>query len=70
MKNLHMVTVTLVLVGALNWGLVAFNINLVTMLLGAWPQLVMLVYVLIGASAVYEIATHKATCKLCGGKGK
>lgn len=66
---LHMAAYTLVIVGALNWGLVgAFNVNLVSMLLGAWPQLVGLVYVLVGLSAVYEVVTHKGNCKVCGGK--
>lgn len=69
MKELHMVTFTLVLVGALNWGLVGlFNFNLVTMLLGSMPAVEKLVYVLIGACAVYEVAIHKGTCKLCSGK--
>jgi len=69
MKMLHMAAYTLVIVGALNWGLVgAFNVNLVSMLLGAWPQLVGLVYVLVGLSAVYEVVTHKGNCKVCGGK--
>jgi len=68
MKNLHMVTVTLVLVGALNWGLVALGFNLVTLLLGEGSMLTNLVYILIGVSAVYEIAIHKGSCKLCGKK--
>ncbi|MBP9719122.1 MAG: DUF378 domain-containing protein [Candidatus Levybacteria bacterium] len=69
MKNVHMVTITLVLVGALNWGLLGlFNFNLVTALLGAWPAVVSLVYVLIGLSAVYEAVNHKGLCKLCGKK--
>lgn len=69
MKNLHMVAYVLVLVGALNWGLVGlFGVNLVTMLLGEGTMLTSLVYVLVGLSAVYEIATHKGNCKLCGKK--
>ena len=46
---------SLVLVGALNWGLVgAFNWNLVEALLGRWATLVRLVYVLVGLSALYR----------------
>ncbi|MCR4278512.1 MAG: DUF378 domain-containing protein, partial [bacterium] len=55
MKNdtLHKVSHVLVLVGALNWGLVgAFNLNLVDLVLGSWPGLVRAVYVLVGLSAV------------------
>lgn len=70
-KLLHMVTFTLVFVGALNWGLVGlFDFNLVNMLLGSLTGLETLVYVLVGASAVYEIATHAGHCTFCGVKKK
>lgn len=65
MKSLHMVTFILLVVGGLNWGLTAFNYNLVQMLLGSWPMLEKAVYLLVGLSAVYEIATHKKNCKEC-----
>lgn len=66
MKVLHMVTYLLVVVGALNWGLVAlFNFNLVTSLFGSMPMLEKWVYVLVGASAVVELVTHKKNCSLC-----
>lgn len=67
MKSLHKIAYVLVLIGALNWGLVAFNFNLVETLLGSWPSVVMLVYVLVGLSAVYEAVTHKSNCKNCVG---
>lgn len=67
----HMVAFTLVIVGALNWGLVGlFDFNLVNTLLGAMPALESLVYVLVGASAVYILATHKNDCLYCSGKKK
>lgn len=58
MKTVNEVSWWLVIVGALNWGLVAVNPtwNLVSMLLGAWPSLVMLVYALVGLSALYQLA--------------
>lgn len=66
MNKVHMVAVTLLWVGGLNWGLVGlFNFNLVSMLVGAWPVVEKLVYILVGVSAVYELATHKNNCKLC-----
>lgn len=66
MKALHMATFTLVVVGALNWGLVGlFNLNLVESVLGMGP-LVKLVYILVGVSAVYLAATHMQDCKVCG----
>lgn len=70
MKMLHMIAFSLVLVGALNWGLVGlFGINLVTMIFGSMG-LENIVYILVGASAVYIAVGHKKDCKICGGKGK
>jgi uncharacterized membrane protein YuzA (DUF378 family) len=66
MKSLHMVAFILLIVGGLNWGLSAFGMNLVNMLLGSWPMLERIVYLLVGASAVYELITHKDNCKECG----
>lgn len=69
MKMLHMVAFTLLIVGGLNWGLWAlFNFNLVNTILGAWPTVEKLVYVLVGASAVYIAATHMGDCKACSAK--
>lgn len=69
MKALHFIAFTLVIVGALNWGLVALlNLNLVETVFGMGSILAKLVYILVGASAVYIIATHKNDCKICGGK--
>lgn len=54
MKNLDTVALVLVLLGALNWGLVGlFNVNLVTLVLGTMPGAEKVVYILIGLSAVY-----------------
>ena len=69
MKLLHMVAFALLIVGGLNWGLVALlNLNLVTMVFGSMPSLVTLVYVLVGVSAVYLAATHMSDCKVCAKK--
>ena len=71
MKMLHMVSFVLVIIGAVNWGLVGlFNYNLVWMIFGAWPMLVQLIYILVGLSALYLIATHKSDCMWCSGKKK
>lgn len=68
-KEMHMLLFTLAMVGALNWGLVGLlDVNLVEMLLGAWPLLVKLVYILVGVSAVYIFATHMNDCKICSKK--
>jgi uncharacterized membrane protein YuzA (DUF378 family) len=48
----------LVIVGGLNWGLVgAFDYNLVDAIFGEGSALSRIVYVLVGLSAVYMIAT-------------
>lgn len=48
------VTMILVVVGGINWGLVgAANWNLVEALLGAWPMVVKVVYILVGLSALW-----------------
>ena len=69
MKALHMVSFTLLIVGGLNWGLWAlFNLNLVNTVVGSWPMLEKLVYILVGVSAVYIAATHMSDCKICSKK--
>ncbi len=75
MKALHMATWILIIVGALNWGLVGLgafmggNWNVVHMILGSLPQVEWLVYVLVGASAVYELVMHKKNCRMCNTSG-
>ena len=76
MKNLHMVSWILIIVGAVNWGLVGLGAllggsswNVVSMLLGSWPQVEAIVYVLVGAAAVYELVSHKKNCSQGGSGG-
>ena len=64
MKILHMVAFILLLVGGLNWLLVAFGYNLVEMILGA-NMASQAVYVLVGLSAISEAITHKSNCRRC-----
>lgn len=68
MKMLHVAAFTLVVIGALNWGLVGlFNYNLVESLAGGLG-LTNVVYILVGASAVYIALKHKTDCKICSAK--
>lgn len=53
MQNLGTVAWWLVIVGALNWGLVALGMNLVAMIFGGMPVVETLVYALVGLSGVY-----------------
>ncbi|MBI2117848.1 DUF378 domain-containing protein [Candidatus Peregrinibacteria bacterium] len=67
-SSLGKVSGILVLVGALNWGLVGLggfmgqDWNLVSGLLGAWPQVEWLVYVLVGLSGLYQLKSHCGSC--------
>jgi uncharacterized membrane protein YuzA (DUF378 family) len=75
MKVLHKIAWILVMIGGLNWLLVGIgefagsNWNVVNLLLGSWPQIEWLVYVLVGLSAIYEIVMHRKNCKACSASG-
>jgi uncharacterized membrane protein YuzA (DUF378 family) len=55
------VSCILLIVGGLNWGLIGIggfvgsDWNIVHMLLGAWPQVEWIVYILVGISAVMSL---------------
>jgi uncharacterized protein len=55
-KSVNLVTLLLVIVGGLNWGLVGlFGLDLVAALLGDASNLSRLVYGLVGASALWQV---------------
>ncbi len=66
MKYLHKIAFILVIIGGVNWGLVAIDPSwdLVKMILGG-TMLDKLVYALVGVSAIYIAVTHKAQCADC-----
>ena len=56
MKAVNLITLILVIVGGLNWGLVgALNFDLVATLFGAASIVSRLVYVLVGLSALWQL---------------
>jgi Uncharacterized conserved protein len=56
MKTLNIITLVLVIVGGLNWGLVGlFDFDLVAAIFGAGSALARLVYVLVGVSAAWQL---------------
>ena len=56
MKAIGMLSIILLVVGGLNWGLVGlFNFDLVAAIFGAGSMLAKVVYVLVGICAVYQI---------------
>ncbi len=66
MKTLHFITWLLIIIGAFNWLLVGVFGWDVGMLFGGQMAIVSrIIYILVGVSAIYEIFTHKSTCKMC-----
>jgi len=62
MQKLHMIAFLLLIVGGLNWGLEAFGYGIGNFL----PSSIsMIIYVLVGLSAIVEIVGHKKNCKCC-----
>ncbi|MDD5376827.1 MAG: DUF378 domain-containing protein [Candidatus Gracilibacteria bacterium] len=67
-----MLTYILVLVGALNWGLVGVgwfvdtNLNIVNLLFGSWPTVEYLIYAIVGLSAVFML--FQGSCNQCAEK--
>ena len=62
----------LLIIGGLNWGLVGIggfmnkDLNVVHMLLGNWPSIEWIVYVLVGAAAVVKLFGAKCPCHTKG----
>jgi uncharacterized membrane protein YuzA (DUF378 family) len=56
MRALNVITLVLLIVGGLNWGLVgALNFDLVAAIFGDMSPLSRIVYVLVGLAALYQI---------------
>ncbi|MFA5942437.1 MAG: DUF378 domain-containing protein [Candidatus Paceibacterota bacterium] len=68
MKALYAIAFVLVIIGGLNWGLVALGVymggnwNIVNLILGSWPAVENLVYLLVGVSALLLIFDRKGCC--------
>lgn len=72
MCPVHMVAYVLVLIGALNWGLVGFfNFNLVNAILGGMPMIERVIYAVVGLAAVAMLFVCKCRkCNMCCGGDK
>lgn len=67
MKALHMVAFLLVIVGALNWGVLTLTGWEVGQIFGGMDATVSrVIYVLVGLSGLYLLVNHKGDCKTCG----
>ncbi len=64
--KLHMVTFVLLVIGGLNWLLVGVAGWDIGAIFGGTNAVVSrIIYVLVGLAAIYEVATHKSSCKQC-----
>ncbi|OGZ45707.1 MAG: hypothetical protein A3C84_04550 [Candidatus Ryanbacteria bacterium RIFCSPHIGHO2_02_FULL_48_12] len=64
--KLHTIAFILLIIGGLNWllmGLVGWEVG--EIFGGSSAMISRIIYILVGLSAVYEIATHKGRCKEC-----
>jgi uncharacterized protein len=64
--KLHKLTFFLLIVGGLNWllvGLAGWDVG--EIFGGQAAGISRIIYVLVGLSALYEIFSHKKTCKTC-----
>lgn len=60
MKFLNCLALTLVIIGAINWGLIGFfKFDLVAVLFGNMTVLSRIVYALVGLSGLYLISFYK-----------
>ena len=64
MKAFDVIVAGLLVIGGLNWGLVGlFNFDLVATILGNMSALSRIIYIVVGASAVYQALQWKAIQK-------
>ncbi|PIR45348.1 MAG: DUF378 domain-containing protein [Candidatus Vogelbacteria bacterium CG10_big_fil_rev_8_21_14_0_10_50_13] len=68
MKAVHIIAFALVIIGGLNWLLVAFNWNAVEFISFGSDFVARAIYVLVGLSALYLLFTHKKACRECMGR--
>jgi uncharacterized membrane protein YuzA (DUF378 family) len=71
MKMLSKIMMILVTIGGINWGLVGLghlldkNLNIVNLLVGTWPMVETIVYLLVGISAIVlasQCMSKKCSC--------
>jgi hypothetical protein len=66
-KGMHLVSWVLVIIGGLNWLLVGvFNWDIGALFGGMSAAVSRIIYILVGLAAIYELFTHKSSCKPCG----
>ena len=67
---MHKVTFILLVIGGLNWLVFGiFNEDIGSLLGGMDGTIAMIIYILVGLSAIYEIFTHGKNCRQCKPNG-
>ena len=57
MKTLDTITLILLVIGGLNWGLIGFfQFNLVDFLFGSYSIITRIIYALVGISSIYALS--------------
>ena len=65
---MHCVVLILLIVGGLNWGVLALNGWDIGQLFGGMDALVSkIIYILVGLAALIELFSHKKMCRPCSG---
>ncbi|HEY4483148.1 MAG TPA: DUF378 domain-containing protein [Candidatus Paceibacterota bacterium] len=63
---MHKVSFILLVIGGLNWLVLAiFSWDIGMLFGGQGATISKLIYILVGLAALYEIFTHKSQCKAC-----
>ena len=71
MKGLHMVAFLVLIIGGLNWLVLALFGWDIGQIFGGQDVLVSkIIYILVGLAALFELFTHKNCCKVCKCDGK
>ncbi|OGY42936.1 MAG: DUF378 domain-containing protein [Candidatus Buchananbacteria bacterium RIFCSPHIGHO2_01_FULL_39_14] len=69
MKQLHKLSFILLIIGGLNWLLQGLFQWEVGQLFGGQEMMISrVIYVLVGLSAIYELAIHTKSCNFCSKK--
>ena len=64
MKGLNCIAWILVVIGAINWGLIGvFDYNVVNVIFASVPVVSKIIYILVGLSGLYLIFRCKSCCK-------
>ncbi len=65
-KNMHKLSFFILVLGGINWlllGVIGWEIG--QLFGGSGAVVSRIVYVIVGLAAIYELATHKGSCKTC-----